>query len=179
MVANLIRIIMLAVLVLGIGGGVTFSLIMSDSSISAPGSSVSTVQCQSYTLTTPPPPKEAPVKGVQYILTYNTTTGYVDNLLTMSSCDFSTGIANLGLSPLNVSAIASKMLGLKQGTLYIDVTNSTLLPEITTNGYLNAFYVNPQTDQLLVKPRITFNTNYTTAYYNGQPITNGTLVPTP
>ncbi len=182
MVANLARALMLVVLVVGIGAAVTFSLIISGSSLSVKsqlGSGASTVQCVPYTLSGPPSPKDAPVEGVEYLLTYNSTTGYVDNLLTMSSCEFLDGIANLGLSPQNVSAVADEMLRLQPGTSYLDVTSNSLLPEITTNGYLNAFYVNPQTGQLLLKSGITFSSNYTVAYYNGEQITNGTLVPMP
>jgi len=91
-----------------------------------------------------------------YFIAYNTTTG---KIITMSVGQ----PASLGSS----------------GVGQINVTCDPNLPAITTNGYLNAFYVNLQTNQLALIPGITFSNDYHQAYYDGQPIINGTSIPIP
>ncbi len=61
----------------------------------------------------------------------------------------------------------------------LDVTSSPMLPIILANGWVNAFYVNLQTQQIAQIPGVTFSSNYSQAFYNGQPIINGTRLPTP
>jgi hypothetical protein len=47
------------------------------------------------------------------------------------------------------------------------------------NGFSNAFYVNLTSRQITQIPGVTFSNSYQQALYNGQPIINGTRLPTP
>ncbi len=80
-------------------------------------------------------------------------------------------IQTLG-SPCGGAIIPTGMGGL-------DVTSSPVLPIILANGWVNTFYVNLQTQQITQIPGVTFSSNYSEAFYNGQPIINGTRLPTP
>jgi len=91
-----------------------------------------------------------------YFVAYNTTTG---KIITMS----------VGQPP----SLGSSGIG------QIDITCDPNLPAITTNGYLNAFYVDLQTKELTLIPGVTFSSDYRQAYYDGQPIINGTSIPIP
>ena len=95
-------------------------------------------------------------RGITWELTYNLTDGRIQALG----------------SPCGESIIQKGMGGL-------DVTSSPMLPIILANGWVNTFYVNLQTQQIAQIPGVTFSTNYTEAFYNGQPIINGTKLPTP
>jgi len=54
----------------------------------------------------------------------------------------------------------------------LNITSSPYLNLILSNGWLNAFYVTNQ-GELTPRPGITFSGQQ--AYYNGQPVTNGTI----
>ena len=95
-------------------------------------------------------------RGITWELTYNLTDGRIQALG----------------SPCGGSIIQKGMGGL-------DVTSSPMLPIILANGWVNTFYVNLQTQQIAQIPGVTFSTNYAEAFYNGQPIINGTRLPTP
>jgi len=109
---------------------------------------------------------DSPAAGWQYFLSYNTTSGIVNSLSVMPACQFANGEDYYSMfagSDINV----------------INVTSSQYLPELTVNGYLNAFYVRQGNQQLTKIPGITFSDNYSLAYYDGQQITNGTTIPLP
>jgi len=61
----------------------------------------------------------------------------------------------------------------------LDVTTNPMLPIMLSNGWTNTFYVNLQTLQITQIPGVTFSSNYSEAFYDGQPIINGTILPTP
>lgn len=125
-------------------------------------------------VTTPPSNQAAPVSGWEYLLIYSTNDGSINSLRVMTTCEWNSGLAQQGLTGSTDSvAISTKVLGLPNGYLVMDVTNNTYLPMIVANGYLNAFYVNLQNGLLTLKPGVSFSNNEQ-ANYNGQPITNGT-----
>ena len=130
-------------------------------------------------MATPPSPKQAPVAGWEYLLVYNTTNGGVNSINVRSTCEWDNGLAQLNLSSTNTTAISNLVLGLQAGYSFLDVTSNQYLPMIMTNGYSNVFYVNLQSQQLTLKPGVTFTSDYSQAYYNGQPISNGTSLATP
>ena len=66
-----------------------------------------------------------------------------------------------------------------KGTAVLNVTSSPYLPIMLADGWINAFYVNLTTTQLTEIPGVSFSSNLMQAYYNEQPITNGTKLPTP
>jgi hypothetical protein len=66
-----------------------------------------------------------------------------------------------------------------KGLSSINVTSGQAVSIMTTNGWTNAFYVNLTSKQLTQIPGVTFSNNYQHAFYNGQPIINGTRLPTP
>lgn len=70
-------------------------------------------------------------------------------------------------------------IGLRNGESALNVTSNQVLSAMLTNGFLNAFYVNVTSRQVAQIPGVTFSSNYEQAFYNGQPIINGTKVPTP
>ncbi len=68
---------------------------------------------------------------------------------------------------------------IQKGMGAVDVTTSPALPVMLTNGWLNAFYVNQTTGEVARIPGVTFSNDYEQAFYNGQPLINGTRLPTP
>jgi hypothetical protein len=92
-----------------------------------------------------------------WMLAYNLTDGSISSLGT----------------PCNALSPLSKGLGA------IDVTSNPVLPILLANGFSNAFYVNLTSRQITQIPGVTFSSNYEQASYNGQPIINGTRLPTP
>ena len=129
-------------------------------------------------MNTPPSPKDAPVAGWEYLLSYNSTDGYINNLSVQSSCKWNSALSQQGLQgSTNTTLISRNVLGFQNGYLYMDITGNNYLPVIEANGYLNAFYVNVTSHMLILKPGVTFSSGYETAYYDGQPITNGTSIP--
>lgn len=91
------------------------------------------------------------------VVTYNQTDGSIYSL--GRPCG-STGAPEKGLGSLNV-------------------TSSPALSIISTNGWINTFYVNLTNRQLTLVPGVTFSANYEKAFYKGQQIINGTRLPTP
>jgi hypothetical protein len=67
----------------------------------------------------------------------------------------------------------------EKGFSSLNVTSSPALSIISTNGWINTFYVNLTTKQLTLVPGVTFSSNYEQAFYKGQQIINGTRLPTP
>jgi len=95
-------------------------------------------------------------RGTTWMITYNLTTG---------------AIGGPG-SPCGA-------LSIPKGTGAIDVTSNPILAVMLANGFSNAFYVNLTTSQITQIPGVAFSSNYEQATYNGQPIINGTRLPTP
>lgn len=61
----------------------------------------------------------------------------------------------------------------------LNLTSGQTLSTMYANGWINAFYVNLQTHQVTQIPGVTFSSDYQQAFYNGQLITNGTVLPNP
>ena len=95
-------------------------------------------------------------RGTTWMITYSLTDGSIQSL--GSPCD--------GLT-------------VQKGLAGLDVTSNPMLPIMLSNGWINTFYVNLQTQQIAQIPGVTFSSNYAEAFYNGQPIINGTRLPTP
>jgi len=70
-------------------------------------------------------------------------------------------------------------IGAPKGLSSFNVTSSPALSIISTNGWVDTFYVNLTSKQLTLVPGVTFSSNYEQAFYKGQPIINGTRLPTP
>lgn len=113
----------------------------------------------------PASPAKAPVGGYQYFVDYNTTDGAIIAVITMPSCQVGS----------NLPSVAPNQIG---QVAVLNVTASSELTSMMPNGYMNAYYVNLQTMQLAIIPGVSFVDNYH-AFYNSQPITNGTRVPIP
>jgi hypothetical protein len=69
--------------------------------------------------------------------------------------------------------------GVQKGLGSLNVTSGPALSIISTNGWVNTFYVNLTSRQITLVPGVTFSSNYEEAFYNGQQIINGTRLPTP
>lgn len=127
---------------------------------------------------TPPSSKNAPVAGWVYLLTYKSANGSINGMIIEQSCQWNNALSEQGLQGnTNTTEISINVLGLRNGYLYMDITGNNYLPMIVTDGFSNAFYVNTTSQMLVLKPGVTFSSNYETAYYKGQPITNGTSIP--
>jgi hypothetical protein len=61
----------------------------------------------------------------------------------------------------------------------MDVTTNPDLPIMLANGWSNAFYVNLTSRQITQIRGVTFSPDYMQAFYDGQRIINGTMLPTP
>jgi hypothetical protein len=123
-----------------------------------PNNSSSTTQ--TVTVTSPPSPVNCnpggPHRGGTWVITYNLTDGSIESL--GATCG----------EPIVQSGIGS-----------LNVTSSPTLPIMLSNGWINAFYVNLQTQQIAQISGVMFSSNYSEAFYNGQPIINDTRLPTP
>jgi len=75
--------------------------------------------------------------------------------------------------------VCTGSIGVEKGQSALNVTSDQVLSAMLTNGFINAFYVNVTSKQVTQIPGVTFSSNYEQAFYNGQPIINGTRVPTP
>ena len=91
-----------------------------------------------------------------WMLTYNTTNGRILSL-----------------------GFPCEKLVVQTGVGSLNLTSGQALSIILENGWINAFYVNLQTHQVTQIPGVTFSSDYRQAFYNGQPIINGTKLPTP
>ncbi len=109
--------------------------------------------------------KDAPVKGYQYFAYYNTTNGAIIGVEGRPSCQVGASLPVVGPSLIGRAAV-------------LNVTESAALHIMMPNGYLNAYYVNLTTKQLTLIPGVTFSDSYR-AFYFGQPIANGTIIPIP
>jgi len=121
----------------------------SASSISASSSTGSTVST-TFTCT------GGSYRNSTWVLIYNLTDGRIRTIL----------------SPCNA-------LDSQKGMGLIDVTTNPVLPILLANGYSNAFYVNLTSKQITQIPGVTFSPGYLQAFYNGQEIINGTVLPNP
>jgi len=88
-------------------------------------------------------------------------------------------IYNLTDGRIHTIAAPCNAFDAQNGMGLIDVTSSSVLHVILTNGWANAFYVNLTTKQITQIPGVTFSSDNKTAFYNGQPLTNGTMLATP
>jgi len=79
---------------------------------------------------------------------------------------------------LSLSSSCSSYI-VQQGVGVLNLTSSPVLSIIDTNGWVNAFYVNLTSHQVTLIPGVTFSSTYQQAFYDGQPIINGTLLPNP
>jgi hypothetical protein len=130
---------------------------------------------------------DAPLPGYTYILIYNTTSGAVVSGSVNYSCELG-GVMPSGpiqtvsdenscaIDPVSSNPNCSEVVAPEA---YLNATSDPLLPAVTVNGFSNAVYVNLQSKQLAIVPGVIFSSNYQQAYYNGQPITNGTSLPIP
>ncbi len=121
----------------------------------------------------------APAAGWIYYLQYNASSGKTYGLGFYQGCYVESILISAGLmGSTNVTAVSAALNALP-GNLLIEVNGYPYLDAMTTNGYINAFYVDLQTHQVTLIPGVTFSNNYENAYYNGQSITNGTQFPVP
>jgi hypothetical protein len=104
-----------------------------------------------------------------YFVVYNKTSGVILSMITLQKCQESKNVSVGGFrfDSSSLSAVPDK----NQGQL--NITSSPYLNSILSNGWLNAFYVTSQ-GELAPRQGITFSGQQ--AYYNGQPITNGTIL---
>ncbi len=144
------------------------------------GTTQSTVTCSSSNINQPVPTdlfKDAPIPGYTYLITYNTTNGAILGGGTQLSCQLG---GKLPPGPFAPSGIGlGQVATIEQNAAWLNVTADPNLRPMVANGYSDVFYVSLQTHLLVLKPGVTFNSNYSQAYYNGQPITNGTSLPNP
>ena len=111
------------------------------------------------------PRGSAPIQGYQYFAVYHLANGSIISVITESTCQLA------GLPP-------QLPIEVKGQEALLNATSSSVLPLMMPNGYLNAFYVNLKTQQLTIVPGVTFTDPYH-AFYNGNPITNGTKIAIP
>ena len=121
--------------------------------------------------------KDAPIPGYTYLIVYNVTNGAILSGSTQLTCQLG---GRLPPGPFESSSIGLNQVATpEQNAAWLNVTADPNLRPMVANGYSDAFYVNLQSHLLDLKPGVTFNSNYSQAYYNGQPITNGTKLPIP
>jgi hypothetical protein len=102
-------------------------------------------------------PNSSPTTGTHcWFLTYTTSDGSI----------------------LSLGSPCQKLVA-QNGVGSLNLTSGSALSIMLTNGWINAFYVNLQTHQVVQIPGVTFSSDYRQAFYNGQPIINGTRLPTP
>jgi hypothetical protein len=122
---------------------------------------------------------DAPAAGWFYYLQYRASDGSIYTIEAQPACTVESLLVNAGAMGSNNATAIAAALGVPSGNLVLQMNGNPYLVVMTTNGYTNAFYVNLQTSQITLKPGITFSDNYENAYYNGEPITNGTQIPLP
>jgi hypothetical protein len=137
--------------------------------------------CSSTSLNQPPPQnlyREAPIQGYTYLIVYNTTNGALMSGQTELSCELN---GKLPLGPFEPCTASCQLVSPTpaRDEAWLNVTKDPNLRAMETNGYLNAFYVNLSAKTLALIPGVSFSGSYTQAFYNGQPITNGTRLQTP
>lgn len=119
---------------------------------------------------------DAPFPGYTYLVVYNTTSGEILSGVVQLSCELGRGLPP---GPFEASGGFNRIETPELDAAWLNVTADPDLRPMVANGYSNAFYVDLQTHLLVLKPGVTFNSNYSQAYYNGEPIANGTTLPTP
>ena len=145
------------------------------------GATQTTTSCSPSDIDQPLPAdlfKDAPISGYTYLIVYNTTDGAIlSGGVTGLSCQLD---GRLPPGPFGPSSTGlNQVVTVEQNAAWLNVTADPNLRPMVANGYSNAFYVSLQTHLLVLKTGVTFNSNYSQAYYNGQPITNGTSLPNP
>ncbi|MBI3859720.1 MAG: hypothetical protein HY296_05735 [Thaumarchaeota archaeon] len=120
----------------------------------------------------------APILGYTYSVFYNTTNGGILTVRAQQSCQLGGILPEIVQCTTKVGAYAypSCTVGQPADEAVLNATADPSLRQMMTNGYINAFYVNVQTKLLTPYAGVTFSANYKQAYYNGQPITNGTRI---
>ena len=145
------------------------------------GETQTTSSCSPSDINQPVPAdlfKDAPVAGYTYLIVYNTTSGAIlSGGATEPSCQLG---GKLPPGPFTASGNGlNQVETIEPNAAWLNVTADPNLRPMVANGYSDAFYVSLQTHLLVLKLGVTFNSNYSQAYYNGQPITNGTSLPNP
>jgi hypothetical protein len=137
-----------------------------------------TTTCSVSDIYRPLPPnlfKDAPIPEYTYLIVYNTTNGAILSGQVELSCQLG---GRLPPGPFeSMPPGPNQVLIPERNAAWLNVTADPNLHAMEVNGYSNAFYVNLQSKQLTLFPGVTFNSNYTQAFYNGEPITNGTRLP--
>jgi hypothetical protein len=129
---------------------------------------------------TPNPPadlySDAPVSGYTYSVFYNSTNGGILTVKAQQSCQLQGVLPKILQCTTQAGAYPSCTVGQPSDEAVLNATADPSLRHMMTNGYINAFYVSAQTKLLTPYPGVTFSGDYRQAYYNGQPITNGTRI---
>ena len=144
------------------------------------GAAQTTTSCAPSNINQPAPAdlfKDAPVPGYTYLIVYNTTNGAILDGGAQPSCQLGGKLPPGPFGPSNGGL--NQVETVEPNAAWLNVTADPNLRPMVANGYSDAFYVSLQTHLLVLKPGVTFNSNYSQAYYNGQPITNGTSIPNP
>lgn len=140
---------------LAVGLGFELSNYVPNSSSSMSGTStsalVSTSSSLSFTCT------GGSYRNSTWMLIYNLTDGRIRTII----------------SPCNALDANQK------GTGSLDVTSNPKLPILLANGWSNTFYVNLTSKQITQVNGVTFSPDYMQAFYHGQRIINGTILPNP
>lgn len=122
---------------------------------------------------------DAPVPGYTYAVFYNTTNGAILTVRAQQSCQLGGVLPVIVRCTTQAGSYPSCTVGQPVDEAVLNATEDPSLPHMMTNGYINVFYVNAQTKLLTLYPGVTFSQDYRQAYYNGQPITNGTRISGP
>ena len=121
--------------------------------------------------------KDAPISGYTYLIVYNTTNGAILSGGTELSCQLGGKLPPGPFAPSSTGV--GQVATIEQNSAWLNVTADPNLRPMVANGYSDVFYVGLETHMLVLKPGVTFNNDFSQAYYDGQPITNGTSLPTP
>jgi hypothetical protein len=145
------------------------------------GAAQTNAGCSQADINQPPPSdlfRDAPVQGYTYLVVYNTTNGAIVSGQTELSCELG---GKLPLGPFEPCTTQCQLASPipAHDEAWLNVTADQNLRPMEANGYVNAFYVNLNTKSLTLIPGVTFSGSYTQAFYNGQPITNGTKLQIP
>jgi len=141
-----------------------------------------TSSCSPSDITQPSPGdlfKDAPIPGYTYLIVYNVTNGAILSGSTQLACELGGRLPPGPFASPSIGIGLNQVATPEQNAAWLNVTADPNLRPMVANGYSDAFYVNLQSHLLDLKPGVTFNSNYSQAYYNDQPITNGTRLPIP
>ena len=161
--------------------GILVLTVLTTSYLPTAGTTASTVTSTAAcpVVTTQPRGGNVPAAGWFYYLQYSTTDGSIYTLEVQQACPVETLLVSAGLMGSSNTTAVARVLGVPSGYLILQMNGNQYLPAMMVNGYINAFYVNLTSIQVTLKPGVTFSDNYENAYYNGEPITNGTEIPIP